>query len=195
MALVIGGGNLMRGREAKSVGVSPLMADRMGMLATVMNAVALASLLRDAGAPARVMTALPMGSLAEPWTPEAARAALAAGEIVLAAGGIGQPFFSTDTTAALRAVELGADVLLKATQVDGVYTADPKVDPGAERLPSLTFDEVLRRELRIMDAAAFALCREHGLPVRIFEFGESGSLRRIMLGEDLGSEVTTGGSQ
>ena len=190
MALVIGGGNLMRGREAKQAGIAPLQADRMGMLATVMNALACQAKLAEAGVPARVLTATPMRAVAETWSPEHARAAMAAGEYVIAAGGIGQPFFTTDTTAALRAIELEADLLLKATQVNGVYSADPRKDPEAVQLPRLSYDEVLRRRLEVMDMSAFALCRDHRMPVRIFRFSEPGVLRRILCGEEIGSLVT-----
>ncbi len=190
MALVIGGGNLMRGREAKAAGVAPLQADRMGMLATVMNALAFQAMLAAAGVPARVLTATPMRAVAETWSPEHARAAMAAGEYVIAAGGIGQPFFTTDTTAALRAIELEADLLLKATQVDGVFSADPKTNPDAEHLPKLSYEEVLSRRLEVMDMSAFALCRDHGLPVRIFEFAGTGVLKRILMQEEIGSLVT-----
>lgn len=190
IALVIGGGNLLRGREAKAVGVPSLQADRIGMLGTVMNALALASVLTAEGFPASVLTATPMQPFAEAYRPERARELLAAGSFVIAAGGIGHPFFSTDTTAALRAIELEADCLLKATTVDGVYSADPRRNPEAERLPSLAYDEVLERRLAVMDATAFALCRDHGLPIRVFNFSEPGALERVLKGEALGSLVS-----
>jgi uridylate kinase len=188
--LVVGGGNLLRGREAKAIGVPALQADRIGMLGTVMNALALAATLTVEGAPARVLTATPMMPLAEPYSPERALAAMAEGELVIAAGGIGHPFFSTDTTAALRAIELEADCLLKATTVDGVYSADPRRDPDAEQLPQLGYDEVLERRLAVMDATAFALCRDHALPIRVFNFSEPGALERVLAGEALGSLVS-----
>lgn len=190
IALVVGGGNLLRGREAKAVGVPAVQADRIGMLGTVMNALALAATLGAEGAPARVLTATPMHPLAEHYRPEIARAALAAGEFVIAAGGIGHPFFSTDTTAALRSIELEADCLLKATTVDGVYSADPRKDPDAVLLPELGYDEVLERRLAVMDATAFALCRDHALPIRVFNFSEAGTLERVLAGETLGSLVS-----
>jgi uridylate kinase len=189
MALVIGGGNICRGREAAEQGVIQAEADRMGMLATILNAMTLAAMFEAEGVPARVLSAVPVPGVVEGWTRERALATLAAGEFVIAAGGIGQPFFSTDTTAALRAVELGAELLLKGTQVDGVYTADPRKDPTAERLPRLSYDEVLARKLQIMDATAFALCRDYAVPIRIFNFSEPGALKRILLGENLGSQV------
>lgn len=190
LLLVVGGGNLLRGREAKAAGLDAVQADRIGMLATVMNAIALGALLRAAGAPARVFTATPLAPFAEPYTSEAARAALDRREIVLSAGGLGHPFFSTDTTAALRAVEVGADCLLKATTVDGVYSGDPRRDPQAVRLPQLSFDEVLERRLAVMDATAFALCRDHGIPIRVFDFSQPGALARVLRGEALGSLVS-----
>ncbi len=190
IVLVVGGGNLLRGREAKAVGVPAIQADRIGMLGTVMNALALAATLGAEGAPARVLTATPMHPLAELYRAETARAALAAGEFVIAAGGIGHPFFSTDTTAALRSIELEADCLLKATTVDGVYSADPRKDESAVLLPELGYDEVLERRLAVMDATAFALCRDHALPIRVFNFSEAGTLERVLAGEKLGSLVS-----
>ncbi len=188
--LVVGGGNLLRGREAKAIGVPAIQADRIGMLGTVMNALALAATLTAEGAPARVLTATTMSPIADPYSPERARAAMADGELVIAAGGIGHPFFSTDTTAALRAIELEADCLLKATTVDGVYSADPRRHPDAEQLPELGYDEVLERRLAVMDATAFALCRDHALPIRVFNFSEPGALERVLAGEALGSLVS-----
>ncbi len=190
IALVLGGGNLMRGRAARRAGVAAVQADRIGMLATVMNALALGALLEAEGVSATVLAATPLPGLAEAWSIERARAVLADGGIVIAAGGLGLPFFTTDTTAAQRAVELEADLLLKATTVDGVYSADPRQAPDAERFPRLDYDEVLARDLRVMDATAFALCREHSLPVRIFNFTQAGALMRILHGEDLGSLVS-----
>jgi uridylate kinase len=188
--LVVGGGNLLRGRDAKLAGVPAVQADRIGMLATVMNALALAAMLAAEGVAARVFTATPLVPFAELYTCEAALAALGRGEMVISAGGIGHPFFSTDTTAALRAVELAADCLLKATTVDGVFSADPRRDPTAVQLPRLSFDEVLERRLAVMDATAFALCRDHGLPIRVFDFSQPGALERVLKGEPLGSLVS-----
>ena len=190
LILVVGGGNFLRGRAAKAAGLAAIQSDRIGMLATVMNAIALGSLLTTAGAVVRVFTAMPLVPFAELYTSEAALAALARGEIVLSAGGIGHPFFSTDTTAALRAVELGADCLLKATTVDGVFSADPRRDPHAMRLPQLSFAEVLERRLAVMDATAFALCQDHGVPIRVFDFSQPGALERVLKGEPLGSLVS-----
>lgn len=190
IALVLGGGNLLRGREALDTGVPRQRADRIGMLGTVMNALALGALLDAEGAPALVLTAASMPAFAETFSAERALAALAAGSFVIAAGGIGHPFFSTDTTAALRGIELEADCLLKATTVDGVYSSDPRQDPDAVRLPELGYDEVLERRLAVMDATAFALCRDHGLPIRVFNFSEPGALERVLRGEALGSLVS-----
>ena len=190
LLLVIGGGNLLRGRSARESGVPPVQADRIGMLGTVMNALALSAALDAEGVPVLALNATPLEPFAAPYTPERARAALADGKVVIAAGGIGQPFFSTDTTAALRAVEVEADCLLKATTVDGVFSGDPRKDPQAVRLPRLSYDEVVERQLAVMDATAFALCREHAVPVRVFNFMEPGALERVLKGEPLGSLVS-----
>ena len=190
MVLVLGGGNIFRGREAQGAGVERVDGDRIGMLATVINASALASVLRAEGLGCRVFSATPMPAFADTWSPEKAFSAMADGEFVIAAGGIGQPYFSTDTTAALRAIEIKADILLKATTVDGVYSADPRHDSSAEFLPRLSYNDVLRRHLKVMDATAFALCRDNALPMRIFNFAAPDALQRILMGEELGSLVT-----
>ena len=187
LALVLGGGNLFRGRDASGLDLDRVAADRMGMLATILNASALGAALASRGFSTRVFSATPMSPLAEPYKAEVARAALDAGELILAAGGIGDPFFSTDTTAALRARELGADILLKGTKVDGVYGSDPKLDPEATRYDTLSYDEALAKDLKVMDATAMALCRDGGLPVRVFDFSTPGNLKRILSGEPLGT--------
>ncbi len=187
MALVLGGGNIFRGRDAAGLDLDRVAADRMGMLATILNASALGAALASRGFSTRVFSATPMSPLAHPYDPVEAREAMGRGITVLAAGGIGNPFFSTDTTAALRALELEADILLKGTKVDGVYDRDPKLDPGATRYDTLSFDEALSRDLKVMDGTAMALCRDGGLPVRVFDFSTPGNLKRILSGEPLGT--------
>lgn len=187
MALVLGGGNLFRGRDASALDLDRVAADRMGMLATILNASALGAALASRGISVRVFSAMITQPLAEPYRIEDARAALEDGQLVLASGGIGAPFFSTDTTAALRALELGAEILLKGTKVDGVYESDPKLDPTTTRYDTLGYDEALARNLKIMDGTALALCRDGGLPVRVFDFATPGTLARILSGEPLGT--------
>ena len=192
LAIVCGGGNILRGAEFSKLGAGRASADYMGMLGTVINALALSDSLEQRGAQTRVLTALEMRQVAEPFVRRRATAHLDRGRIVLLAGGTGNPFFSTDTAAALRAVELGCEVLLKATKVDGVYTADPKKDPTATRLPSLTYMDVLSNRLAVMDGTAITLCMDNQLPVVVFDLFEEGNLERVIRGEDLG---TTIGSQ
>jgi uridylate kinase len=187
IALVLGGGNIFRGRDAADLQLDRVAADRLGMLATIVNASALGAALASRGFSTRVFSATPMSPLAEPYSVAAARAALDRGELVLASGGIGSPFFSTDTTAALRALELNAEALLKGTKVDGVYASDPKLDPTATRYDTLSYDEALAKDLKVMDATAMALCRDGGLPVRVFDFSTPGNLKRILSGEPLGT--------
>ncbi len=190
IALVLGGGNIFRGRDAADLQLDRVAADRLGMLATIVNASALGAALASRGFSTRVFSATSMSPLAEPYSVEAARAALDRGELVLASGGIGSPFFSTDTTAALRALELKAEALLKGTKVDGVYASDPKLDPTATRYDTLSYDEALAKDLKVMDATAMALCRDGGLPVRVFDFSTPGNLKRILSGEPLGTLLT-----
>jgi len=193
MILVLGGGNLFRGRDAAGLDLDRVAADRLGMLATVLNASALGAALASRGLSTRVFSATPMSPLAEPYRVEAARRSLERGELVLSAGGIGHPFFSTDTAAALRALELGAEILLKGTQVDGIYDRDPRLDPCASRYDTLSFDEALARNLKVMDATAMSLCRDGGLSLRVFDFTTPGNLDRILNGEPLGTLVRQGG--
>jgi uridylate kinase len=182
IALVVGGGNIFRGMAGAAKGMDRASADHMGMLATVMNALALEQALQDAGAPARAMSAIPMPTVCEPFSRRAALAHLDEGRVVVFGGGTGNPFFTTDTAAALRAVEMGCDALLKGTQVDGVYSADPKSDPDATRYDRLTHDEVLARNLKVMDAAAIALARENNIPIVVFSIHEDGNLARVLAG-------------
>ncbi|MDP6418137.1 MAG: UMP kinase [Candidatus Krumholzibacteria bacterium] len=190
LLIVLGGGNLFRGRDAGKAGLERVRADRIGMMATVMNAMALGSLMEARGFPVRVFSALPMAPFAEHYSPEAAREALSRGEIVFSAGGIGNPFFSTDTSAALRAVELDADLLLKGTRVEGVYDRDPEKDPAAKKFDTLSFRDALSLDLGVMDASALALCRDHGIPLRVFDFSRKGNLARILSGETPGTLVS-----
>ena len=189
MAVVIGGGNIFRGVAGGSVGMDRATADYMGMLATVMNALALADTMEKAGLTARVMSAIGIEQVVEPYVRPKALQYLEEGKVVIFAAGTGNPFFTTDTAAALRGAEIGAEIVIKATKVDGVYTADPKVDPQATRYSSISFDEAIGRNLGIMDATAFALCRDQKLPIKVFSIVKNGSLKRVIMGEDEGTLV------
>lgn len=189
VGVVVGGGNIVRGREARALGWPQTSVDYMGMLATVVNALALREALTAAGVPAHVLASFGVGECCERYRPERARELLAGDAVVVFAGGTGRPLFTTDTAAALRGVEIGAHALLKATDVDGVYDADPHREQSAQRLPRLGFDELLKRDLRVMDAAAAALCRDHELPIVVFRWGEAGIVSRIVGGEDIGTYV------
>jgi uridylate kinase len=189
LAIVIGGGNIFRGVALGASGMDRATADYMGMMATVMNAMALQDAMRRAGIEARVQSALNIEQVVEPYIRPKAMRYLEEGKVVIFAAGTGNPFFTTDTAAALRGSEVGAQVVLKATKVDGVYSADPKKDPRATRFTSLTFDEALARKLQIMDATAFALCRDQKLPIKVFDIGKPGALKRVVLGEDEGTLV------
>jgi uridylate kinase len=189
VAVVVGGGNLVRGRDLPPDLVPRTAADAAGMLATVANAVVLAEAVRAAGAPARVLCAVPMPDVADTFRSDLARERLAAGEVLLLGGGTGRPFFTTDTAAALRALEVGAEVLLKATTVDGVYDRDPAKDPAARRYDRLTFEEALDRRLGVMDLTAFTLCRENRLPVVVFSLHPAGNLARAAAGEPVGTRM------
>jgi uridylate kinase len=174
VAIVVGGGNIFRGMAGAASGMDRAAADHMGMLATVMNGLALGGALKAAGGMPAVMSAIPMDGVCQSYSIRAARGALSEGRIVVAAGGTGNPFFTTDTAAILRAVELQCDGMMKATQVDGVYSADPKTDPEAERFETITYDDVLSRGLTVMDAAAIALARDNAMPVSVFKLDADG---------------------
>ena len=189
VAIVVGGGNIFRGVSQQAKGMDPANADYMGMLATVINALALRDALEHAGAVTRVQSAITMQQLAEPYIRLRAIRHLEKGRVVVFAAGTGNPFFTTDTTAALRAVEVGADVLLKASKVDGIYSADPKLDPTANRLHELTYMEFLSQELRVMDATAVTMCREHGVPIVVFDMTTPGNILRAVSGERIGTVV------
>lgn len=189
VAIVIGGGNIFRGVAGGAVGMDRATADYMGMLATVMNALALADALNKTGAVARVMSAISIDQVVEPYVRPKALQYLEEGKVVVFAAGTGNPFFTTDTAAALRGAEVGAEVVLKATKVDGVYTADPNKDPKATRYASLSFDQAMAQNLQVMDATAFALCRDQKLPVKVFSIFKPGALRNVVLGGDEGTLV------
>jgi len=189
VAVVIGGGNIFRGVAGGSVGMDRATADYMGMLATVMNALALGDTMDKAGLIARVMSAIAIERVVEPYVRPKALQYLEEGKVVVFAAGTGNPFFTTDTAAALRGAEIGAQIVLKATKVDGVYSADPKKDPTATRYTSITFDEAIGKNLEVMDATAFALCRDQKLPIKIFSIFKLGALKRVVMGEDEGTLV------
>jgi uridylate kinase len=189
VAIVIGGGNIFRGVAGGAVGMDRATADYMGMLATVMNSLALADTMEKAGLVARVMSAIAIEQVVEPYVRPKALQYLEEGKVVVFAAGTGNPFFTTDTAAALRGAEIGAEIVLKATKVDGVYSADPNKDPKATRYASLTFDEAMAKNLQVMDATAFALCRDQKLPVKVFSIFKPGALRNVVLGGDEGTLV------
>ena len=189
LGVVIGGGNIFRGMAGASTGMDRATADYMGMLATVMNAMALADAMRQANLPARVQSALNIEQVVEPYIRGKAIRYLEEGKVVVFGGGTGNPFFTTDTAAALRGSEIGADIVLKATKVDGIYTADPKKDPTATRFAKISFDEAIGRNLAVMDATAFALCRDQKLPINVFSIFKTGALKRVVMGEDEGTLV------
>ena len=189
VAVVIGGGNIFRGMAGGAAGMDRATADYMGMLATVMNSLALADAMNKQGVTARVMSAIDIQQVVEPYVRPKALQYLEEGKVVVFAAGTGNPFFTTDTAAALRGAEIGAQLVLKATKVDGVYTADPKKDPSATRYDKLTFDEAIAKNLGIMDATAFALCRDQKLPIKVFSIFKPGALKRVVMGEDEGTLV------
>jgi len=189
VALVIGGGNIFRGAGLAAGGMERVTADHIGMLATIMNALALQDTLEREGAYARVMSAIRINELCEDYLRRRAIRHLEKGRIVIFAAGTGNPFFTTDSAASLRAIEIGADLLIKATKVDGVYSADPMKDPKAERYSRLSYDEVLDGRLAVMDATAIVLCREHGMPLRVIDMNKKGALKRTVQGEDEGTLV------
>lgn len=190
VAVVIGGGNIFRGVAGGSVGMDRATADYMGMLATVMNALALADTMNNVGLTARVMSAISIEQVVEPYVRPKALQYMEEGKVVIFAAGTGNPFFTTDTAAALRGAEIGAEMVLKATKVNGVYSADPKKDPTATRYDKITFDEAMARNLGIMDATAFALCRDQKLPIKVFSIVKPGALKRAVLGQDEGTLVS-----
>ncbi|MCP2039987.1 uridylate kinase [Neisseria sp. HSC-16F19] len=189
VAVVVGGGNIFRGMAQSAKGMDRATADYMGMMATVMNALALKEAFETLGVTARVQSALSMQAITETYARPKAIQYLEEGKVVIFAAGTGNPFFTTDTAAALRGAEMNADIMLKATNVDGVYTADPKKDPAATRYQTVTFDEAISNNLKVMDATAFALCREQKLNIVVFGIFKEGALKRVILGEDEGTLV------
>ena len=189
MAVVIGGGNIFRGMAGGAAGMDRATADYMGMLATIMNALALQDAMKHGGIEARVQSALRIDQVVEPYIRPRAMRHLEEGKIVIFAAGTGNPFFTTDTAAALRGVEIGAEIVLKATKVDGIYSADPKKDPNATRYTDITFDEAISKNLGVMDATAFALCRDQKMPIKVVSIFKEGGLMRAVKGEDEGTLV------
>jgi len=192
VAVVVGGGNIWRGLAASHRGMNRTTADYMGMLATVINGMALMSGLEDIGLTTRVQTAIEMNNVAEPFILRRALHHLEKGYVVLFVAGTGNPFFSTDTTAALRANEIGADAILKATKVDGIYDADPQKNPDAKKFDHITFSDALQRRLQVMDSTAFSLCLDNKMPIVVFNIADSGNIKRAVLGEPVGTLVTGG---
>jgi uridylate kinase len=192
LALVIGGGNIFRGAIASEIGMDRASADTMGMLATVINSLALQDALEKLGVSTRVLSAIEMRQVAEPYIRRRATRHLEKGRVVIFAGGTGNPYFTTDTTASLRAMEVGAEVILKATKVDGVYDADPIKNEGAHKFEELSYIEVLNRELKVMDSTAISLCMDNNLPIIVFNLMEKGNIKRVVSGEPIGTLVCGG---
>ncbi|WP_243347953.1 UMP kinase [Parabacteroides sp. FAFU027] len=189
IGIVIGGGNIFRGLSGAAKGFDRVKGDQMGMLATVINSLALSSALTAIGQPARIFTATPMYPIGEHYSNLKAIEAMNHGEIAILSGGTGNPFFTTDTASALRGVEIGADVMLKGTRVDGIYTADPEKDPSATKFDFITYDEIYARGLKVMDLTATTLCKENKLPIIVFDMDTVGNLKKVMSGENIGTVV------
>ncbi len=190
VGIVLGGGNIFRGLSGAKNGVNRVVGDSMGMLATIINGLAMMNALEQIGVPTRVMTSIEMPKLAEPFIQRKAIRHFEKGRVVVFAGGTGNPYFSTDSAAALRASEIGADALLKATKVDGIYTADPMKDPNAKRYGSLDYETALEKHLKVMDSAAFALCMDNNIPIIVFDFFDGDALERVVNGEAVGTLVS-----
>ena len=191
VGIVLGGGNIFRGLSGSKNGVNRVVGDSMGMLATIINGLAMMNALENVGVPTRVMTSIEMPKLAEPFIQRKALRHLEKGRVCIFAGGTGNPFFSTDSAAALRASEIGANALLKATKVDGIYTADPMKDPKAKRYGSLKYETALEKRLKVMDSAAFALCMDNDIPIVVFNFFDGDALERVVKGEAVGTLVSS----
>jgi len=193
--LVLGGGNLFRGAELAQAGLDRVTGDHMGMLATVMNALAFRDVLRSLGASATVLSAIPMAGMVEGYSQPRALDLMLAGHVVIFAAGTGNPFFTTDSAACLRGIEISADMVLKATKVDGVYSADPLREPTARRFEHLGYDEVIGRNLKVMDMTAICLCRDHSMPIVVFDMNATDALRRIAAGDRLGTLIDSGNDE
>jgi uridylate kinase len=191
IAIVVGGGNIFRGMKSANDGIERVTADYMGMLATVMNALALQDAMKQGGLTPRIQSALHIEQVVEPYIRAKAMRYLKEGKVIIFAAGTGNPFFTTDTAAALRGMEMNVDIVLKATKVDGIYTSDPKVDPSATRYNKLSFSEAINKNLQVMDATALTLCRDQKLPLNVFSLFKAGALKRVVMGEDEGTLVTT----
>ena len=189
VGIVIGGGNIFRGLSGAQKGFDRVKGDQMGMLATVINALALASALESIGQPVRVLTSIRMEPIGDFYSPAKAQRLLDKGNVVILAGGTGAPYFTTDTGSSLRALEIKADVMLKGTRVDGIYTADPEKDPTATKFSEITYDEVITRGLKVMDLTAIVMCKDNGLPIYVFEMDKVGNLARVIDGEQIGTLV------
>ena len=189
IAIVIGGGNILRGASLSSIGIERATGDYMGMLATVVNALALQAALEQAGIPTRVQTAIEIQAVAEPYVRRRAVRHLEKGRVVILAGGTGNPYFTTDTAASLRAMEIGADVIFKATKVDGIYSSDPRTDKDAVKYDELSYIDVLKKELKVMDSTSVSLCMDNKLPMVVFNFRHRHSIKRVLLGEKIGTMV------
>jgi uridylate kinase len=191
LAIVIGGGNIFRGLQGASQGMDRVQGDYMGMLATTINSMALQAVLNERGIKASLLSGLPIDRIAESMSGPKAINLLESGEVVIIAGGTGNPFFTTDTAAALRAIEIHADIILKGTRVDGIYNADPEKDSSAIKYDKLTYDKAIADELKVMDQTAFTLCRENNMPILVFDMNEKGNLSKVLNGEPLGTIVST----
>ena len=195
VCVVIGGGNIFRGEGLANAGIDRVTGDQMGMLATVMNSLALQDAMEKRGVYTRVMSAIKINQVCEDYIKRKAERHLEKGRVVVFAAGTGNPFFTTDSAASLRAIELNVDILLKATKVDGVYSADPKKDPSAERYDTLSFDRVIHNKLAVMDATAMVMCRDHNMPLRIYDMTKPGGLKRVVMGEHVGTLVERGAEE
>ena len=189
VGIVIGGGNIFRGLSGAKIGFDRVKGDQMGMLATVINALALASALEAIGQPVRVLTSIRMEPIGDFYSPAKAQRLLDKGNVVILAGGTGAPYFTTDTGSSLRALEIKAEVMLKGTRVDGIYTADPEKDPTATKFTEITYDEVIRRGLKVMDLTATVMCKENGMPIYVFNMDQVGNLAKVIEGEPIGTLV------
>lgn len=194
LAIVLGGGNLFRGAALQQAGMDRVTGDHMGMMATVMNGLAFRDVLRSQGIPARVLSAFEIASVADGYSRDRALESLDEGRVVIFVAGTGSPFFTTDSAACLRGIEIRADMVIKGTKVDGVYSADPKLDPSAERFDSLSYDEVIARDLKVMDLTAICLCRDHDMPLVVFDMNEAGVLTRLIDGEKVGTRIVSASS-